>query len=462
MNNSLIYRQNVNRAPRRDLLTGLLSRGIVSNLADLVTLAIGLTSTLTVKFIGDLPVSEIILLTLLPIIVAMRGRRLRSPQFKIVYSLLALWLFGQVISDLYRHSQFIDWARGDAAIIFFGLDLLGLIVILSGNDRRKLIFVAGAAIGSIVVTIARPSELAQDDPWKFGYAFGVVNLVLLVSCYFYERRLYIISALLILFVASINLIENYRHEVGQLLLLIALVFPLIPERVGRLRFLSRAGAKMRLILSFGLALCAVLLAGSLIDAITSSGLLSEDAAAKNKSQRKGGSLLLGGRPEILVSSVAVMQSPIVGYGSWPKNSNYVEMLFDIQVRSGVSDPTATDELRTDLIPTHSHLMGAWVWAGILGAVFWFYVIGIVCRGIFQIALERSASAPLYAFLLLDALWNIFFSPFGLNARILDSLAIVFVCDLLHSAPSLVGTTLPRIKNPRRRLNRYSENILKSP
>ena len=154
----------------------------VSTMADVVTLVIGLTTTATVHFIGDLPISEVILVVLLPIVLAIHGRRVLKPEFKVVFSLLGLWFIGQAISDVYRHSATIDWIRGDAAIIFFGLYLLGLIVLLRNNERRKVTFLAGTAIGSMLVTIIRPSQNALDHPWKFGYAVGVINLTLLISC----------------------------------------------------------------------------------------------------------------------------------------------------------------------------------------------------------------------------------------------------------------------------------------
>ena len=54
--------------------------------------------------------------------------------------------------------------RGDADIILYGFDLLGLAVFLSKNERRKVIFLAGSAIGSILVTAFNPSQFAQDQP----------------------------------------------------------------------------------------------------------------------------------------------------------------------------------------------------------------------------------------------------------------------------------------------------------
>ena len=147
-------------------------------------LAIGLTTTSTVHFVGDLPISEVILLALLPIILAVRGRRVLKPEFKALFFLLGLWLFGQVVSDMYRHTATLDWIRGDAAIIFFGLDIVGLGVLLRKNERRKVIFLAGSAIGSILVTVFNPLSSLKISLGSLGMRSGVITLVLLISCFF--------------------------------------------------------------------------------------------------------------------------------------------------------------------------------------------------------------------------------------------------------------------------------------
>jgi hypothetical protein len=416
-------------------------RKFTSHLADVVVLGIGLTATSTVHFVGSLPISEVILLSLLPIILAIHGRRVLVPEFKTLFFMLGLWLLGQAISDIYRHTATLDWIRGDAGIIFFGFDLLGLAVLLRKNERRKVIFLAGGSIGSVLLTFFNPSEFAQDQPWKFGYALGVITLVLLISSFFYARRRYLIAGLLILGIAGVNLLENYRGPIGQLLIVIALVFPVIPEHFGRLRTLPRSGGAVRVAILLVLSLGAAWVAGKLIDFVTSAGLISEEAKEKNEAQAKAGSILLGGRPEIQVSLQAVKDSPIVGFGSWPQDPKYVEMLFDIELEQGMFNSDDMSQFTSYLIPTHSHLMGAWVWAGILGAVFWFYILWLAVRATIQVAIRRPPLAPIYASLVTGMFWQIMFSPFGLNARVYDAVTIVVMIDLLERQPVLIRNVL---------------------
>jgi len=68
--------------------------------------------------------------------------------------------------------------------------------------------------------------------------------------------------------------------------------------------------------------------------------------------------------------------------------------------------------RTKLIPAHSHIMQAWLWHGMFGAVFWAYALLIVIKFIFR-ALGYSGELLAYlASISLASAWALLFSPFG--------------------------------------------------
>ena len=133
---------------------------------------IGLTTSYSVRFVGALPVAEIILIPLVPIFIVLNRRRALQRELKAIYFLMGLWLFGQILTDLYRRTPAVDWMRGDAAIVFFALDLAGLTILLAGNDRRKIVFFVGYALGQLAAAEFFPSKFAQQAPWKFGFAIG--------------------------------------------------------------------------------------------------------------------------------------------------------------------------------------------------------------------------------------------------------------------------------------------------
>ena len=45
-------------------------------------------------------------------------------------------------------------------------------------------------------------------------------------------------------------------------------------------------------------------------------------------------LLLGGRSEFLVSSLAVLESPVIGHGSWAKDCRYASLYVELKREAG--------------------------------------------------------------------------------------------------------------------------------
>jgi O-antigen ligase len=416
---------------------------------DMLTFLIATLAFFFVRIVGQLYISEIILLAFLPIFIILHPKRVFRPGLRAIFALMGLWFISQVLTDIYRRTEIQDWMRGDSTIIFFAVDLLSLSILLGNSQRRRIIFIAGLAIGSMIGSKFEPVFDYSADPWKWIYSMGTSLAILLVSCYFYRSRRYFITGLLLAGIAAVNLVMNFRSPVLMFLVTMVLVLPIVPERIGRLRLLPRAGSVARLAVLAGLALGAAGAAAGLVHVATSAGWLSEEAQAKNEiqSQSKGG-LLLSGRPEIYVSSKAVWDSPILGHGSWAKDFKYTEMLYDIGNKNGFEsdDLQEVEDSSQGLIPTHSHLMGAWVQAGVLGAVFWAYILWLVFKGLVRVLIARPALTPLYTWMFIDLLWSIPFSPFANTGRVSEALMIVIIVDLLESSPPAVGA----LRQPRRK------------
>ncbi len=277
-----------------------------------------------------------------------------------------------------------------------------------------------------------PDPAVATFPWKFGYAWGTILCTLLLSSFLYSRRRYLIAGLCVLGLILVNLLLNFRSPVLDLLVMIALVFPVIPEHISRLTILPRAGSTMRVVVLAALAMGAGALSNTAIHVVTKAGLLSEDAEAKNEEQSRAGNLLLGGRPEFVVGLRAALDSPLIGHGSWATDYKYLEMLADMQEETGVNfniDPV--EDQSGGMIPGHSAIITAWVWAGILGLVFWVYVFVLLLRGIVRISLDRPPVAPLFTWMMVNALWDILFSPFAYARRLTVAVILVIAIDLLE-------------------------------
>ena len=417
----------------------------MASAADVLVLAIGVGVNFSIHFVGDLYLAEVLLLLTLPALVFLRGRRALATSLRPFYIFLGIWLLGQVIADASNHTALYDRVRGSALIVFFGLNVLGLSILLSHNEKRKVIFFFGLAVGALASVKLQPSPAVEDYPWKFGYGWGTMLLVMLVASYLYSRRRYVGSELLVLGLCGINLIFNFRSPILMLMLTLALVYPIIPEQIGGLRILPESQL-LRLVTVAILAIGAAGIADASVKFVTRAGYISEDAQAKNEAQERSGTLLLGGRPEFTVGLQAALDSPIIGHGSWAKDFKYFEILNDTLVEEGVVGYNSGFDLGEDipLIPGHSHIVTAWIWAGIGGLVFWLYVIFFVLRGITLAALTRPPFAPIYAYLLINMFWDILFSPFGANRRTIEAALIVIVADMAGRRLALVETSWRRM------------------
>ena len=418
--------------------------------ADALAFVIGFANSFLLHVVGEIPVSEVLLLVFLPFLIVMYARRLVRPGLLSIFILMGLWLAGQVLTDIYRQTELRDWLRGDANIVLFAIDLLGFTMLLGKNERRKVVSIAGLALGSLLSARFTPSKEALEAPWKFGYASGTITIVVLISCYFFQRRRYAIVLLLLAAMAGVNLIMNYRSPVLILFVTTVFVVPIIPERLGRLRLLPRAGTAARLAVLATLALLAGALSIAAIHFVTATGLVGANAQRKNEQQsQSAGGMLLGGRPEILVSSRAVMDSPILGHGSWAKDYKYVEMMADIEEQYGIQEPLEYLEQSDEgLIPSHSHLMGAWVQAGILGAIFWGYIFWLTIKALVRVSFRPPALAPIYVDMLIGFLWSILFSPFASTVRMSAALGIVIILDLLEPGMAAIGLGKRESRNTR--------------
>jgi hypothetical protein len=321
------------------------------------------------------------------------------------------WLVGQVLTDIAVGSAFVDYARGWAAI---GLTLTNVLAFLTlaSSPRRALIATMGLSTAGVLAYAIVPNAYAASDPWKWGlalplgYALAAGFSVPLVA----RRRLLAVVAFVVF--GLLNVFLGFRSLGGVSLLAgLYLLFAYVAERPGGSGQMTAARAvvtAMALVLS---------VAGILYvyDAAASRGLLGIDAQAKYEMQSGELGVLVGGRPEFLVAAQAVLDSPILGHGSWASDPRYVDFLTDRLGMLGYE--IGRDPSDANLIPAHSYLMGSWVWAGLLGGLFWLGVATIAARLLLRPEVTRLELAPLLVYSVMLLLWNIAFSPYGFTGRI---------------------------------------------
>jgi hypothetical protein len=365
-------------------------------------------SFVQITIVGQLIVSEVLMVAMLPWLWSARDRP-PLPRWFVV--LLAGWFFSQVVTDAVAGTAFADFARGWAAIAFTFTDFAAILVLIS-NPRRVRLFTLGGVISGVLGYLLFPSAYAALDPWKWALsgAVGGALLVCLSGAWGARRPALTVAALTVF--GLLNLFLGARSAGGISLLTAG--YLVVNTFVGREHVRSN---QSMLRVAAPLAFLALMVAGvlQLYGAAASEGLLGADSQAKYQMQSGTFGVLLGGRSEVLASSQAIIDSPILGHGSWAKDFKYVDLLTDRLSSLGYEIGARPTDV--GLIPAHSFLLGSWVWAGFLGGLFWLVVAGFAIWLLANLYSFRMELAPILVSSAIGLLWSIAFSPYGATARI---------------------------------------------
>lgn len=346
--------------------------------------------------------------------------------------LLGLWLAWQIATDVFRQTPFEDYSRGWVKIVMFGMQVVALWLFLPRRRSYMVAFALGAGLTAMLST--RSLEPPYDVvPWKFGLGYGVGLFLAALGCGWipWTRRWRLFSGFLLFAVAPILVLKDCRSLFGIIALaggycFLAIAIETRPE----------FRAKMNKTLFTAIVAGGIIVSQGLIEIygyLASNGELGADAEFKYRNQTTADiSLLQAGRSESLVSTIAIKDSPIFGHGSWAKDMYYVRLLRHKLKELGIK---VGGDIYSDLglIPTHSYFFGAWVEAGLMGGVFWLYVAACIAIMTYKLLKLAEPLMPLVIFSGLNLVWNVFFSPFGAEARFSSAFEIALLFWVLDRA-----------------------------
>jgi hypothetical protein len=383
------------------------------NLGDVAAFLTGLVSFVEFPIVGRLFAPDIILLCIFIALVGKRGRSLTGIWPLRILLFATIWLASQIATDLVRDSLPEDYLRGWAKISFLIVNFAALYMFLR-TDRRIVLYIVGFAASLIVRYYVDPNASmagnGDGDVWKWVFGWPVtVGLVLAATAAYKNRKLLIAYGFLAL-ASLLNLKFNYRSMALLTFATLCCLFLSHSKNSGSKRL--RLGPVQLAAIVLSLAACGWGF-GRLYEYAVTSGALGYDALQKYEAQSAGdGGVLLGGRSESLASLQAIRDSPFLGHGSWAKDAYYVELLKGSALEHGYKSPYTA----SDLIPTHSHILGAWVEAGFLGALFWFVALTLTLSGmkaLLSYPLPLRVCSLFFGVLLI---WDTLFSPFAQERR----------------------------------------------
>jgi hypothetical protein len=269
------------------------------------------------------------------------------------------------------------------------------------------VFALGAAFQTVLNYLFFHPEQLQPYKFVFGPAISLCAF-LLAAAMGGERRLWAIA--IPIAAGALAFVEDSRSLAG-ITVAAALYYVML-----NLGLVSHSRTLARRIF-FGILWATAAYSTIIIyNALGAGGMLSTSALDRYDMQtaKTGQFTLTSGRSELYYSVPKILSSPIIGWGSWAKDIQYVAQ----RAEAIGDDPNEAVAATGGLIPTHSHLLGAWLEAGLMGGLFWLYVLYLLVQ-IFAGGWLSTAGkwSGVCSFIMVLLIWDILFSPFGGERRV---------------------------------------------
>jgi hypothetical protein len=346
------------------------------------------------------------LLAALPVALLRHSDRLKQKPVPTILALGTLWLVAQIVTDLVQHSAPEDYLRGWLRIALILVSFIVVWTVVCTSLVRFVLFGLGVTLGGLATLYVQPSDQMLDSPWKFGLSSPITALVVTGVAFAGRRYLRIVVPLVLL-----TVVHSYANtrSLALICLLTAAYSVFQMSMAGKRR---RMGGG-RIALLAGTAAICIFGFTTLYSYYAEQGVFGVYAQQKLEAQSGQGGLLLGGRSEILASGQAILDSPFLGHGSWARDPAYAAILEENRAALGYK--VFQGGKKDDLIPTHSHIFGSWVEAGLAGAIFWLYVFFYAIRSLMKVS-GQEPLLPLFAYTGFVFLWDVFFSPISAERR----------------------------------------------
>ena len=366
---------------------------------------VGLCSSYVLNIIGEIYLAELLLpvLALGVWVSVARSRQLfRQHMFRILSGALYITLLGYVVSDMVSWSSESQYLRGWARVAVLATNFVSLGVLASADRRNLWWFVLGLGIGGTFYL--RFGLHTPISIWKHGYA-DYVTVAFAALCYFLPAR---VASLGFVGLAAVSFYWDFRSHGAICFAIAAILWIKANERTSR-----KAGrAHMMRLLAIGFVVATLGYLGA---------RWTEDDYTL---QRREGSNI-GRTVGITFGIKAIVNSPIIGYGSWSSGPE-LDRVAAQAVRESPAAKVPGYSFRGGSLSVHSQFLQAWVEGGILGTCFFIVLAFQLIKYSKRIVVVRALDCltPILAYYFVYNLWHIAMSPFALGARLIDAFGCV--------------------------------------
>lgn len=416
---------------------------LISGAQSVLLFLIGATSRMDFALVGRTTVGEMVAFAAIPILWISHSDLRRNSHFVKVFSILAMITVGVWIADFINKMPLWFSMRSAARPIFVGLWVLFFIPIIRKNINVIKYFIYGAVIAA-AINYFRPSsfetEAAADVQTYAGVVFRLSPLIealTLASVFYIYPRSRVVAALIVLSSGVVGIAMggarssfiNY-FTITFLILLVAWL-----RSQQKRRRMEITPQKIALLGCVGMMALTMVYLAYIYAA--PQGYLGEEQRAKFETQRNTVlgvnplGFILGGRTQVYGAVLGIMDRPLLGFGSWNREATFPYVIEAIA--SVGTDPTLIEHMANSggiMGAGHSILFQTWVENGIIPAIGYLMLYGILCRVLlFNIRYEGRIT-PLIVMWWVSYSWAFLFSPpsflFRLHFGLVLAIYIVFM------------------------------------
>lgn len=403
------------------------------SLMSVLAFLIPVSSAIEFELVGRLFVSDLLCLAIFPILLFTKGEILRISFARTFIWLGLLYLLGQFTTDLILNTAFFDYSRGLAKIAITIISFCTIFMIIGLCRSRMLIFIFGVITGGILHFFFSSAIYTKVDIWKFGIGTHLTFLIIIFAALLKNKKNVILKAkhLLPFLAGFLNLYLGFRSLAGICFLSLSYLIlqEILHDHIGKN---VKPTTRKVVLMAIGLFIAAIMIV-KFYEFSANAGWLGWKQQQKYEAQAHGQlGLVFGGRSQVLVALRAIMESPFIGHGSWAKDWEYAQMLVDLRNQLGYR---AVRIHELGLIPSHSHFFGSWVEAGIIGAIFWGWILSLAIRACLRLFNSIDPHTLLLIFIAFQMTWDVLFSPFGATRRLMIPFYIIVMINVMMRYPS---------------------------
>ena len=387
---------------------------------DFLAFVIGVLTLIQFRFVGTLGVAEIIAIASFPFIKPFKLIR-SNLMLKKLSRYILLGIAGLVFANLLNNTSYENSIKGIFFQLIFYLLFPFAYWLLKDNYRRVLFFLSGLALSNIIAFLFYPTSALKSQLLITQDISQLLNIWFIYfiqpSAVFFASILYFKSKrkLAILFIISFAIFALF--EGSRNIFLVWMLASLILLLIGNINYnFNISSSKYR---ALGRRLPLLVISAIILmigmkytyEYLADNGSLGERAQYKYLKQKNSSGLgILTSRVEFLIGLHAILENPIIGYGSYPNdNSNLKYRVYNLY---DIDDSDVPYNDNEDRLSGHSHILNGYIYSGILGLFFWLYALRLVLFFLKKTILYDTKMIGFFVIIILSWLWDLFFSPFA--------------------------------------------------